>query len=212
MRPAERHPVYYFHGFASAIPRDFAESPKISAVAAWAARRGRAFLPQNVDYREAARRSRELLAGVGEGVDDVVFCGASMGGWFARIMQLQLARVRPGVPVAAVVFNPAFNLAEYSHLLEGPQVNYVMQQAFDWSAAHSRGLVELEAAVDYGAPLPFWVYVDRDDEVIDAELSARWHDGIAQFHEFPGGSHSFEHAPEALADFDRACWPPPRQC
>jgi predicted esterase YcpF (UPF0227 family) len=212
MPPADRHPVYYFHGFASAIPRDFAESPKITAVAAWSARRGRAFRPQNVDYRDAPERARELLNEVGDDVLDVVFCGASMGGWFARIMQLLLARSRPALPVAAVVFNPAFNLAEFSHLLEGPQVNYVTQQTFEWTPRHSRRLVELETAIDYRADLPFWVYVDREDEVIDADLSARFHREFAQFHAFAGGSHSFEHAPEALRDFDAACWPPARQC
>lgn len=212
MPRAETHPVYYFHGFASAIPRDFAESPKITAVAAWAARRGRAFRPQNVDYREAPRRTRELLNGVGDNVDDVIFCGASMGGWFARIMQLRLARARPGLPVAALVFNPAFNLAEFGHLLEGPQINYVTQQAFEWTARHSARLVALEREVDYHAALPFWVYVDRDDEVISAELSERFHRGFARFRVFAGGSHSFEHAAEALEEFDAACWPPPRQC
>ena len=186
MPHAERHPVYYFHGFASAIPRDFADSPP--------------------------ERARALLDEIGGEVRDTVFCGASMGGWFARVMQLLLAQSRPGLPVAAVVFNPAFNLAEFGHLLEGPQVNYVTQQRFDWSPRHSRRLVELEAAVDYRAALPFWVYVDRDDEVIDAGLSERFHRDFARFRAFAGGSHSFEHAPEALRDFDAACWPPPRQC
>ena len=207
----ERHPVYYFHGFASAIPRDFADSPKITAVAAWAQDRGRDFRPQNVDYREAPARGREILASIGAEVEDVVFCGASMGGWFARILQLQLDRARPGLPAAALVFNPAFNLAEFSHLLEGPQVNHVTQRSFTWTAEHSRRLVALEAAVDYRADRPFWVYVDRGDEVIDAALSEAFHRGIARFRAFAGGSHSFEHAARALRDFDRACWLPPRQ-
>lgn len=211
MRRPELHPVYYFHGFASAIPCDYADSPKIAAVAAWAERRGRAFRPQDVDYRQAATRCREILASIGAEVRDVVFCGASMGGWFARILQLQLGRERPGLPAAAVAFNPAFDLAEFSHLLEGPQLNHVTQQGFEWTAEHSRQLVALEARVDYAADRPFWVYVDRDDEVIDAGLSEAFHRHIARFRAFDGGSHSFEHAQEALRDFDRACWPPPRQ-
>ena len=211
MRHAEHHPVYYFHGFASAIPGDYAESPKIAAVSAWARRRARAFRPQNVDYRVATDRAREILGTIADDVEDVLFCGASMGGWFARILQLLLVRARPGLPVAAVTFNPAFNLAEFAHLLEGPQVNHVTGEAFEWTAAHSRRLAALEAAVDYAADLPYWVYVDRDDEVISAEMSESFHAPIAHFHAFAGGSHSFEHAPQALKDFDRACWPPPRQ-
>jgi predicted esterase YcpF (UPF0227 family) len=212
MPQADHHPVYYFHGFASAIPRNFADSPKITAVAAWATERGRSFRPQNIDYRDAPERARALLDEITAEVRDVVFCGASMGGWFARIMQLRLARARPGLPVAAVVFNPAFNLAEFSHLLEGPQVNHVTQQPFEWTPGHSQRLVELETAVDYRADPPFWVYVDRDDEVISAELSENFHRDFARFRAFAGGSHTFEHAPEALRDFDAACWPPPRQC
>ena len=212
MPRAERHPIYYFHGFASAIPRNFADSPKITAVAAWAARRGRDFRPQNVDYRDAPGRARAVLDSIGADVREVVFCGASMGGWFARILQLMLARTRPELPAAAVVFNPVFNLVEFSHLLEGRQLNHVTQQPFDWTPRHSRRLVELETAVDYRADRPFWVYVDRNDEVIDAGLSERFHRDFARFHAFDGGSHSFEHAPEALRDFDAACWPPPRQC
>ena len=163
-------------------------------------------------YAKQGNASIEVADEVDGSVRDVVFCGASMGGWFARIMQLLLARSRPGLPVAAVVFNPAFNLAEFSHLLEGPQVNYVTGQNFEWTPAHSRRLVELEAAVEYRNAQPFWVYVDRNDEVIDADLSERFHRGFARFHAFTGGSHSFEHAPEALRDFDAACWPPSRQC
>ncbi|MEJ2384077.1 MAG: YqiA/YcfP family alpha/beta fold hydrolase [Xanthomonadales bacterium] len=209
---AERHPLYYFHGFASAIPRDFADSPKITEVAAWAGRRGRDFRPRNIDYRKAPAHARTLLDEVDGSVRDVVFCGASMGGWFARIMQLLLARERPGLPIAAVVFNPAFNLAEFSHLLEGPQLNYVTQQSFDWTPTHSSRLVELETAVEYRADLPFWVYVDRDDEVIDSALSERFHRDFARLRVFDGGSHTFEHTREALKDFDDACWPPPSQC
>ena len=76
------------------------------------------------------------------------------------------APIAKPLPIAAVVFNPAFNLAEFGHLLEGPQVNYVTHQAFEWTPKHSARLVELESAVDYRGELPFWVYVDRDDEVI----------------------------------------------
>lgn len=206
MPRAERQPLYYTHGFASAIPADWSESPKISAVAAFCRATGRDFRPQNVDFREAERRCREILDTIGADVERVTFCGASMGGWFSRILQLKLLQRRPGLPVDAVVFNPAFNLAEFSHYLEGPQLNYVTGEPFDFTPDHGRALVRLEASVEYRGDAPFRVYVDRDDETINAEWSERFHAGFARFHAFPGGCHGFDHAREALEDYEPGCW------
>lgn len=206
MPRAERQPLYYTHGFASAIPADWSESPKISAVAAFCRATGRDFRPQNVDFREAERRCREILDTIAADVERVTFCGASMGGWFSRILQLKLLQRRPGLPVDAVVFNPAFNLAEFSHYLEGSQLNYVTGEPFDFTPDHGRALVRLEASVDYRGDAPFRVYVDRDDETISAEWSERFHAGFARFRAFPGGCHGFDHAREALEDYEPGCW------
>jgi predicted esterase YcpF (UPF0227 family) len=115
-----------------------------------------------------------------------------------------LAGARPGLPVAALAFNPAFDLGLHSHVLLGPQVNHVTLEEYEWTEQDSAGLQRLEAAVDYDAPLPFFVYVDKGDEVIGWEHSAARHRSIARFLAFEGGSHSFEHAAVALQDFDRA--------
>lgn len=202
----KRDSLFYFHGFNSAIPEDISESPKISVVADFCRATGRSFLPQNIDYRSADESSRELLALVPPDAERVIYCGASMGGWFARIMQLLLVRERPALRVEAVVFNPAFNLAEFSHYLEGHQVNYVTGTEYDFTREHSERLVRLEQSVDYRGDLPLRVYVDRDDETINAEWSERFHEGFAAFRAYPGGCHSFDHAREALEDFEPGCW------
>ena len=206
MPQADKRPLFYFHGFNSGIPADISESPKISAVEEYARRSGRAFHPVNVDYRQVMKYSRELLDRVDENVERVLYCGASMGGWFARIMQILLAGARPGLSVEAVVFNPAFNLAEFSYMLEGPQANYITLEKYEWTRAHSKQMVELESSVDYAADLPFWVYVDSNDEVINAQWSEKWHRDFARFKAFPGGCPSFDHSREALEDFDNGCW------
>ena len=206
MPQADKRPLFYFHGFKSGIPADISESPKISAVEEYARRSGRAFRPVNVDYRQVTKHSRELLGCVDDNIEQVLYCGASMGGWFARIMQILLSSARPGLSVEAVVFNPAFNLAEFSHMLEGPQENYITLENYEWTRAHSKQMVALEASVDYAADLPFWVYVDSDDEVISAEWSEKWHRDYARFKAFPGGCHSFDHSREALEDYDNGCW------
>jgi predicted esterase YcpF (UPF0227 family) len=170
------------------------------------------FLPWTVDYRRAHAVAAEILQSIGRacgGAPDqaprqVIFSGSSMGGWYARIMQLLLARDRPGLPVEALAFNPAFDLGLHGHRLLGPQLNLVTLEQYEWTERDSAALASLEASVDYDAPLPFFVYVDKGDEVIAWERSASRHAPIAHFLAFEGGAHSFENASEALRDFDAA--------
>jgi predicted esterase YcpF (UPF0227 family) len=193
---------FYFNGFNSAIPEDWSDNEKIVAVEAYAAAQGLRFLPYTVDYRHAREHAAEILRRLADAqVEQVVFSGSSMGGWFARIMQLLLARERPGLPAAALAFNPAFDLGLHGHMLLGPQVNFVTLEEYQWTERDSARLKQLEDSVDYDAALPFFVYVDKGDEVIGWEHSAARHGSIARFLAFEGGSHSFEHSLEALQDF-----------
>jgi len=200
--------LYYFNGFNSAIPEDWSDNEKIVAIEDFAARRGYGFKPHTVDYRRATEQAAELLQQLAGHTEadprHVVFSGSSMGGWFARVMQLLLARARPGLPIEALAFNPAFDVGPHGHMLLGPQVNHVTLEAYEWTEQDSARLKTLEGSVDYDAPMPFFVYVDKGDEVIGWEYSAARHRRIARFHAFEGGSHSFEHAYEALVDFDFA--------
>jgi predicted esterase YcpF (UPF0227 family) len=196
--------LFYFNGFNSAILQDWSGSPKIVAVADYASRAGYAFRPVSINFRRAAAHRDEILETVHPGAEQVVFCGSSMGGWFARLMQLSLLAGRPELTCAAVAFNPAFDLGKHGEMLLGPQVNFVTGEAYEWTVENSGHLASLEQSVDYDAPPPFFVYVDKGDEVISWEASARWHSTIARFRAFEGGCHSFDHATEALADFDSA--------
>jgi len=195
---------FYFNGFNSAIPDDYSGNRKIVAVAEYAQRSGYRFIPVSVCYRRALEQSREILALVGESVTEIVFCGSSMGGWFARIMQLLLNRDKPGLKATAIAFNPAFDLGLHGHMLLGPQLNYVTLEAYEWTVDHSAQLRALEDSVDYGAELPFFVYIDKGDEVIEWKYSASKHSPISRFTAFAGGCHGFDHFREALADFDTA--------
>jgi len=202
--------LFYFNGFNSAIPDDWSDNAKIVAVEAFARRRGYRFLPTSIDYRRADACARRILArpefaasrAAPGGLQDVVFSGSSMGGWFARIMQLLLARERPDLPVEALAFNPVFDLVLHGHLLLGPQVNFATGERYAWNERNSERLGRLERSVDFDAPLPFYVYVDKGDEVIGWRESANRHGEIARFVAFEGGSHLFEHAEQALTDFE----------
>jgi predicted esterase YcpF (UPF0227 family) len=200
--------LFYFNGFNSAIPSDWSDNAKIVGVEDLARRQGFRFLPCTVDYRVARERSAEIVERVAKelpgGGGRVIFSGSSMGGWFARIMQVLLARSRPGLAVEALAFNPAFDLSLHGHVLLGRQENFVTGEEYVWGVADTDRLAQLERLVDYDAPLPFFVYVDKGDEVIDWRASAARHAGIARFHAFEGGSHTFEHVREALRDFAEA--------
>lgn len=214
-RSAERAPsrsklLFYFNGFNSAIPADWSDNAKIVAVENFARQQGYRFLPTTIDYRRAAEYARAIVARPEFGTDgdqagelaEVVFSGSSMGGWYARIMQLLLARERPDLAIEALAFNPAFDLGLHGHLLLGPQVNFVTGEGYEWGERDSERLGRLERSVDFDAALPFYVYVDKGDEVIGWRHSAVRHGEIARFVAFEGGSHLFEHAEEALADFE----------
>jgi predicted esterase YcpF (UPF0227 family) len=200
--------LLYFNGFNSGIPEDWSDNRKISGVEDFAVRQGYRFLPCAVDYRHARQRLAEILALVEEELAGdscgVIFSGASLGGWFARVMQVTLALRRPGLATEALAFNPAFDLRFHGQVLVGQQENAITQERYEWVAADSERLGRLEQSVDYDTPLPFFVYVDKGDEVIDWRASAARHAGIARFRAFEGGSHLFEHVPEALGDFAAA--------
>ncbi|MBT8047071.1 MAG: hypothetical protein KJN69_01395 [Gammaproteobacteria bacterium] len=192
---------FYFNGFNSAILEDFSDNSKIVAVADFAERKDYRFMPVSIRYRRAGPQASEVLAMVGATVSEVVFCGSSMGGWFARILQLMLNRERPEIKSAAIGFNPAYDLREHGHMLLGPQQNHVTLENYEWTADHGMDLHRLEAAVDYDAALPFFVYLDKGDELIGWEHSAQRHSPISRVTAFEGGCHSFDHYHEALADF-----------
>jgi predicted esterase YcpF (UPF0227 family) len=196
--------LFYFNGFNSAILDNYSGGPKIVAVANYAQSKGYDFIPVSVCFRQVLEQSKEILALVGESVDEVVFCGSSMGGWLARIMQLLLNQENPGLKSSAIAFNPAFDLSMYAYMLVGPQLNYVTLEEYEWTIDHSEQLRSLESSVHYGAALPFFVYVDKMDEVIGWKQSAARHSPISRFVAFEGGSHSFDHFREALADFETA--------
>ncbi len=193
---------FYFNGFNSAILEDFSNSPKIIAAAEYALDNGFRFIPLSIDYRRATAHLECILDQLDDKAKEVIFCGSSMGGWFARIMQLSLTHRRQGLTVTAIAFNPAYDVSLHQHLLLGPQQNHVTLEEYEWTQANSLALVALEERVDYDADLPFFVYCDKGDEIISWADSAARHSSVSRFLAFEGGCHSFDHFNEALMDFN----------
>ena len=133
------------------------------------------FVPVTIDYRRVFEHREEVLQRVDPAAGEVIFCGTSMGGWFARILQLTLdARGFPGNTVT-LAFNPAFNIAAITDHFEGSWVNFVTFERYEWSSEDSRQLVRMDSSVQYDAGGNFYVYVDKRDEVFDWQASAAWH-------------------------------------
>ena len=193
---------FYFNGFNSAILDDFSNNPKIVAAADYAINKGFRFIPVSIDYRHACSHREEILEQMDDKAREIIFCGSSMGGWFARIMQLSLAHRRQGLKLTAIAFNPAYDVSLHQHLLLGPQQNHVTLEEYDWTRTNNQALVALEEQIDYDADLPFYVYCDKGDEIISWAESAARHSGISRFLAFEGGCHSFDHFNEALMDFN----------
>lgn len=193
--------LYYFNGFNSAIPDEIEPGSKLDEVRRFCARRDFDLCPVTVDYRRAGEQRDEILATIPDDAHELVFCGTSMGGWFSRILQVSAAR--PGRRVSAVAFNPVVRL-ENMRRHEGPQLNFVTGERYHWGSADSERLIGVQAAVDFEADLPFWVFCDQGDELIDWRESRARYAPIARFHAFEGGEHRFIHAREALAIFEQA--------
>jgi len=193
---------YYFNGFNSAILEDYSGNAKIVAAAEYAREKNFRFVPISINFRQAANHRQLILDQING--DEVIFCGSSMGGWFARIMQLSLTQNRPGIKTAAIGFNPAFDLGPNEDFLIGPQMNYVTFEEYEWTADNARQLKDLEEQVNYDAAQPFYVYCDKGDEVIPWRASAARHQRISHFMAFEGGCHSFDHYTEALRDFNNS--------
>ncbi len=200
----QRKLFFYFNGFNAAILPDFSGSPKVAAVAEFALAEGFRFIPVSTCYRRAGKHLEEVLGKIPEGTREVVFCGSSMGGWFARILQLHLNLDKPRLRSTAVAFNPAFDVCVHGHMLLGEQVNFVTGEKYTWTEDHAAGLCNLEAGVDYDLPLPFHVFIDKGDEVIDWKFSAARHAPISQLTLYEDGCHSFDHYREALATVGEA--------
>lgn len=192
--------LHYFNGFNSAIPAEVEPGSKLDEVRLFCERAGYAFCPVSIDYRRAAQQREEILAGLPGNVEEIIFSGSSMGGWFARILQVSVQR--PDIPVIGLAFNPVAHL-EKLRGFEGPQMNFVTGERYHWGADDTGRLLALEASVDFEAARPFWVFCDQGDELIDwRDMRARYAP-FARFHAFPGGEHRFIHARESLELFAR---------
>lgn len=130
-----------------------------------------------------------LIATAGDDEQPVVLVGSSLGGFYA----VHLA-ARFGLP--AILINPLVDQTLLRQAI-GPQENFYTGERYEWTAACCDQLDGMATAPEALAVPPL-VLLDEADEMLDAQLAARHFGNHGEVHLFPGGSHRFEHLPQAL--------------
>jgi len=118
--------------------------------------------------------------------------GSSMGGFYGAWLAARLGFQH------LVMINPALRPWELLKAVEGWQYNQAQDERYYLSAemvAATREYATEPARIG----LPVTLLLDKGDELIDFRQALRSYSGIAEIHLFEGGSHAFEHMPEALA-------------
>jgi len=129
---------------------------------------------------ESTRRKQPLL-----------LVGSSMGGFYGQY----LARQHPVDQL--VMINPALRPWDLLRQVVGWQYNEALDERYYLSEAM------VEATRRYGIDrvddgVPTTLLLDQGDELIDWRIAAAIYQGIGTTHSFSGGSHAFEHMPEAI--------------
>lgn len=196
---------YYFHGFNSAIPREWynqAKDSKLRTLSKWCRKNGYTFQPENIDYKKPAFHIRDLLYRMKD-EELTIVSGCSLGGWFARIMQLKLVEQNPEKNVMALAFNPSVNPGESLLKARGWLENYKTKEQYAWTHIDCEELTDLQESVDYEETgEKFFVFLDSGDEQICPVYSSTYYAKFTPVTTFEGGSHSFEHTKEALSCID----------
>ena len=141
---------------------------------------------------EAMAQLRGGLARLRSQQDRLLLVGSSLGGFYAPVLA-------PEFHAGMVLINPAVNARIGLRVHVGPQVNeatgerYVLTDA-DVDAFGAYALQECRRET------PTLVLIDEADEVVDVRAVRQFYRGCGRTIVYPGGSHRFEHLPQALPE------------
>lgn len=141
---------------------------------------------------DAMGELRAFLAPLRARADRLLLVGSSLGGFYAPMLAAEFS-------AGMVLINPAVNAHIGLHHYVGPQVNeatgerYILTES-DVNAFATYALAKCRAET------PTLVLIDEADEVIDVPAARRFYRECGQTIIYPGGSHRFDHLPEALPE------------
>jgi len=186
--------IIYLHGFNSgggstkaAILRDLI-SPIPVLSPTYAAHRAAEAVQFLRDYVERAQRKfpRERR---------LVLIGSSLGGLYARYLARDLS-------AAIVLINPAMRPETDLLARVGRNHNEATGETYTLTKAQVQALGSLQTE-KCDANVPTLVLLDEGDEFLDYRLAAVFFAGCGKTITYPGGSHRFEHLPQAEPEIRR---------
>lgn len=183
--------IIYLHGFNSGgqshkaawLREHLAPLPLFSPT--YPAHRARAALRE---LRKFIRRLRR------ENPNDrkLMLIGSSLGGYWAQVLA-------PEFDARLVLINPAVLPEESLLRAVGPWHNDVTGEDYTLSADDVRALARYRVS-PCNPRVPTLLLLDAADEVIDVHAAQAAFRGCGRTIVYPGGSHRFDHLPEALPE------------
>lgn len=127
--------------------------------------------------------------------EKLLLVGSSMGGFWARYLA-------PELNAGMVLINPAMN--PETGLLKAVGVNRNLATGEEYVLTES----QVRALARYGVPkcnpkVRTLVLLDEADEIIDYRVAEAFYHDCGRVIVYPGGSHQFDHLPEALPEIVR---------
>lgn len=141
---------------------------------------------------DAMGELRTFLAPLRARADRMLLVGSSLGGFYAPVLAAEFS-------AGMVLINPAVHAHVGLYRYVGPQLNEATGERYTLTES------EVNAFASYALPKcraekPTLVLIDEADEVIDVEAARRFYGECGRTIIYPGGSHRFEHLPEALPE------------
>lgn len=140
----------------------------------------------------AMAQLRAVLAPLRAAHDRLLLVGSSLGGFYAP-------RLAAEFNAGMVLINPAVNAHLGLRRYLGPQVNEASGERYTLTEA------DVDAFASYATTAcdprtPTLVLIDEADEVIDVAAARALYRVCGRTIIYPGGSHRFEHLPDALPE------------
>ncbi len=192
--------IIYLHGFNSASTdlsgQLLRNKPKLAILEDFCQSHHIRLITPNVDYRdfkEIVSTLMKLYTAEVEQDRRVFFMGSSMGGFTSEYMAISTG-------TQAIMINPVLKPTKLLLGFIGVTQNSETKEPYEWTQKHCDAYLEFEQEVERSRNLRICrtVFLDRDDELLNAKQTAEYYQPIARVEIFPGGSHSFDHMEQAL--------------
>lgn len=147
---------------------------------------------------EAPKVLREFIAQArAERPDEkkLLLVGSSMGGFWSRYLA-------PELGAGMVLINPAMHPEKDLLDVVGPQKNLATGEEYELTREQVMALGKYQVP-KCSPEVPTLVLLDEADELLDYREAQAYYRACGKVIVYPGGSHQFDHLPEALSEIRR---------